>query len=84
MTVEDAAAFLDVSIDHIYRLCSKHRIAYYKPMGKRIYFKRSDLAEWVFSKKILTDEELSLQTDTWLSKNRSGLRMKRQSRNIGK
>jgi excisionase family DNA binding protein len=45
MTANEAAAFLDVSIDHIYRLCCKHRIPHYKPMGKRVYFKRSELAE---------------------------------------
>lgn len=84
MTAEEAAAFLDISISYIYKLTSRRKIPYYKPEGKRLYFKRSELAEWALSNKILTDEEIEAQTDAWLAKTRSGLRTKLRSRNIGK
>ena len=46
LTVEEAAAFLHLSRQTIYRLTSKSLIPHYK-RGKRCYFSRSDLSEWV-------------------------------------
>ena len=84
MTAEEAASFLDISISYVYKLTCTRKIPHYKPEGKRLYFKRSELAEWAFSNKILTDEEIAVQADAWLAKTRSGLRTKLRSRNIGK
>lgn len=42
----------------LYKLTSTHRIPYYKPMGKRIFFKASELDEWVNAGRVPTDQEL--------------------------
>jgi excisionase family DNA binding protein len=46
LTVEEAAAFLHLSRQTIYRLTSQSLIPYCK-VRKRCYFSRSDLSEWV-------------------------------------
>jgi excisionase family DNA binding protein len=46
MTVEEAAAFLHLSKQTIYRLTSRSEIPHYK-QGKRVYFVRGELSEWI-------------------------------------
>ena len=46
LTVEEAAAFLHLSRQTIYRLTSQSLIPYCK-VRKRCYFSRTDLSEWV-------------------------------------
>lgn len=49
LNVREAAAFLCISIHSIYEMTSQKRIPHYKPGGKRVMFKRSELEEWVKS-----------------------------------
>jgi excisionase family DNA binding protein len=58
LTSKQAAAYLDISIHHLWRLTSQGRIPHYKPGGKRLYFRRSELDEWIFSRKVHTVDEL--------------------------
>ena len=50
--VQDAADFLGLSKSHVYRLTSEGRLPYYKPSGKIIYFKKSDLILFKTSKHL--------------------------------
>jgi len=42
-----AAAYLHISKSHLYQLTSRGKIGHYKPAGKRIYFDRADLDEYI-------------------------------------
>jgi excisionase family DNA binding protein len=55
--------YLQLSKSSLYKLTSKKEIPHYKPGGKRIYFKRSDLDEWITNGKVPTSEELRLQIE---------------------
>lgn len=44
--VEEAASFLGISAQAIYTMASRSIIPYHKP-GKRLYFDRHDLEEWI-------------------------------------
>ena len=54
----EAASYLSMTKGLLYKLTSTHRIPYYKPMGKRIFFKISELDEWVNAGRVPTDKEL--------------------------
>ena len=54
----EAAKFLGVSKGLLYKLTSSHRLPYYKPMGKRIFFRASELDKWVNAGRVLTNTEL--------------------------
>ena len=58
MNASEAANYLSMTKGLLYKLTSTHRIPYYKPMGKRIFFKASELDQWVNAGRVPTDQEL--------------------------
>lgn len=51
LSSREAAEFLDISIHQLYKFSSQGIIPSYSPTGGKIYFSRSDLEDWVFSKR---------------------------------
>lgn len=47
MTVSDCALYTGLSTSYIYKLTHRKEIPFFKPMGKRIYFKRSEIDQWL-------------------------------------
>mgnify|MGYP003422188223 FL=1 len=58
MNAAEAANYLSMTKGLLYKLTSTHRIPYYKPMGKRIFFKASELDDWVNAGRVPTNKEL--------------------------
>ena len=50
MYIEEAAAFLRVSLSSLYFKVSRNEIPFSKP-GKRLYFSKKELKKWVRSNK---------------------------------
>lgn len=46
------AELLGVSLSYLYKLTSSRRIPYYRPNGKRIYFLRSEIFQWITRNKV--------------------------------
>lgn len=63
LTIEDVALILNLSTSQIYKLTMTGEIRFYKPHGKKIYFKRSDIDEWVFKDQISETEKLESQAE---------------------
>lgn len=64
LTIDDVALILDLSTSQIYKLTMMGKIKFYKPNGKKIYFKRSDIDEWVFRDLEINEaEKLDNQAD---------------------
>ena len=57
LNFKEAVSFLGLSKGHMYQLTSNNRIPYYRPNGKKIYFKRVELEEWLLRNKQITIEE---------------------------
>ena len=57
LTVKEASKYLDVSVKHIYNLICKGTLTFYKPSGKRIYFKKPDLDIYLFRNEIKAKED---------------------------
>lgn len=49
--------FLGISKSRVYHLTSSREIPHYK-QGKSVYFKKSELEEWMTSDKVRTDAEV--------------------------
>lgn len=45
----EAASYLRVSKSYLYRLTSTGKIRHFKPSGKTVYFRQSDLDEYIMS-----------------------------------
>ena len=58
LTVNEAAEFLNLETSYLYQLTSRKRIAYYRP-GRKLYFKKSDLIDWITSHRQSTVDEIT-------------------------
>lgn len=52
LSLTEACEYLDLSASFIYKLTSNNAIPFYKPNGKRIYFKRAELDEWLLKTRV--------------------------------
>lgn len=58
MTVEEIAQYLGLSKSAIYKITSKREIPHYNPGGKKLYFKRTEVNQWIESGRVASDEEI--------------------------
>ena len=56
-TVDEAAAFLNLSKNYVYKLVSQKKIPCYKPMAGRVFFKPSELEAFLFRNRQSADYE---------------------------
>ena len=52
LTLKETCVYLDISCSTLYKLTSKNKIPHFKPNGKKIYFRKSDLNEWLFRNRV--------------------------------
>lgn len=60
LTFEQGANFLGLSSSYTYKLTSTNQLPFYRPSGKRIYFKRSELQKWISSHRVASIDELEM------------------------
>lgn len=58
MNIGEAAQYLGFAKNYVYKLTSARRIPFYKPVGRHIIFRRSELDQWVASSRYATRMEL--------------------------
>ena len=46
---QEAASYLGISIDQLYKLNAGSRIPTYRPSGGKIYYLKSDLVDWIIA-----------------------------------
>ena len=57
LNFNDACNYLDISASHLYKLTSQKSIPHFCPQGKKLYFKRAELDEWLLrNRQDCTDE----------------------------
>jgi excisionase family DNA binding protein len=65
---DEACSYSGISKSHMYKLTSGGRIPFYKPGGKLVFFKRSELDEWLLQNRSSTQEELDKIAENWVTK----------------
>lgn len=68
LTIQEAATFLNLSKSTLYNKVNKSELPYMKK-GKRLYFSRSELMDYIKSGKFSSIQEIQAQTNNFLSKN---------------
>lgn len=63
----DACKYLDVSPSHLYKLTSARQIPHFCPQGKKLYFKREELDEWLLRNRQSTSQEAEQQVEEELA-----------------
>ena len=60
LTTTEAAQYLGVSMQHIYKLTHARKIPYFKSEGGKMnFFRREDLDAWALAYRVMTDKELT-------------------------
>lgn len=65
LDVKQAARYTHLSLSRIYKFTSQKEIPHYKK-GKRLYFKKSELREWLTKTKIITSTEIEKEAVNYL------------------
>ncbi|WP_026302597.1 helix-turn-helix domain-containing protein [Psychroflexus tropicus] len=68
LNFNEACQYLGLSQSHMYKLTSSKSIPHFCPQGKRLYFKRTELDDWLLRNRTDTQDELDQQAADYLIK----------------
>jgi excisionase family DNA binding protein len=66
LSIKEASQLLNVAVPTIYHYTSQRQIPFFK-RGKRLYFSKDALMEWVKEGKVKTVTEIELEANTYLT-----------------
>jgi excisionase family DNA binding protein len=66
LSLNEAAKLLCASKSFMYKMTSQKLIPHFIPSGKKIYFKKSDLENWLLKNRIPPTSELETDTESYL------------------
>lgn len=69
LNLNEAAAYLDISASHLYKLTSQKQIPHFCPQGKKLYFNRAELDQWLQRNRQITKDEIDAQATEYLIRN---------------
>lgn len=67
LNFNEACTYLDVSPSHLYKLTSARQIPHFCPQGKKLYFKREELDQWLQRNRQNTAQEIEEIVDNELA-----------------
>ena len=67
LNFDEACKYIDVSASHLYKLTSARQIPHFCPQGKKLYFKREELDEWLLRNRQSTSQETEQQVEVELA-----------------
>jgi excisionase family DNA binding protein len=63
LNFNEGAKYLDLSASFLYKLTSAGEIPHYKPQGKKIYFKRVELDQWLLRNRVKPRHEIEQEAN---------------------
>jgi len=67
---KETKVYLNVSDAQLYKLVESRAIPHYKPSGRKLYFKRSELLEWLQANRIESQSEIDRIADQYITRNK--------------
>ncbi|PCH93972.1 MAG: hypothetical protein COB83_12815 [Gammaproteobacteria bacterium] len=61
LTFDECVEYTGLSKGYIYKLTHGRLIPHFKPSGKKIYFAREEIDQWLLSNRVMTTEEVQCQ-----------------------
>jgi len=58
LTFDECVEYTGLSKGYIYKLTHGRMIPHFKPSGKKIYFDREEIDQWLLSNRVMTTEEV--------------------------
>ena len=69
LTLEEVTWYLGLSKSSIYKLTSRREIPFYSPGGKKLYFRKSEIDNWIYNSKVTPIDEVENEVENYLSRN---------------
>ncbi len=70
LTFNDVCKYLDISASHLYKLTSQKQIPHFCPQGKKLYFNRTEIDQWLMRNRQETTEDIETAAANYLIKNK--------------
>lgn len=64
LTIDECAAYTGYTKNHLYRLTSTRAIPFYKPLGGKIVFRKSEIDNWLLQNRQATVAEIDSRAAT--------------------
>lgn len=66
LTTKEFSEYSGLSLSHIYKLTHGRRIPFFRPMGKTIYFKKTDVDNFLLQNRQSTKSEIENEANAYL------------------
>ena len=70
LNVKDAAAYLGMSTSYLYKLTADRRIPHFCPEGKKLYFNRQALDNWLQRNEICSKSDTEREAINYIIRNK--------------
>jgi excisionase family DNA binding protein len=70
LNFSEASRYLDISGSHLYKLTSRKQIPHFCPQGKKLYFNRQELDNWLQQNRQASSTEIEKAASDYVIKNR--------------
>jgi excisionase family DNA binding protein len=70
LNFHEASQYLDISGSHLYKLTSRKLIPHFCPQGKKLYFNRQELDQWLQQNRQNTNDDIDRQATDYVLRNR--------------
>ncbi len=66
LSVNEACRYMDISKSYLYKLTHARSISYSCPAGKKIYFQKVDLDNWMLKNRRLSNDEIKAKATEYI------------------
>lgn len=70
LNFSEACQYLDISESHLYKLTSRKQVPHFCPQGKKLYFNRQELDQWLQTNRKNTTEEVEREATDYILNNK--------------
>jgi excisionase family DNA binding protein len=66
LSFKEACLYLEMSESHLYKLTSTRQIPHFCPNGKKLYFNRAELDQWLQRNRLSTKVDIEKEASTYV------------------
>ena len=70
INIDEVCQLTGFKKSYVYKLVSERKISYFKPLGKKLFFSKTEIKEWLFRNKHKSKEEIGREADKYLNNNK--------------
>lgn len=70
LNFSETCHYLDLSESHLYKLTSQRLVPHFCPQGKKLYFNRHELDNWLQQNRKISHDEIEREAVDFVTKNR--------------